>query len=488
MFNLADIFVSLANRFPDRVAIQSAELTLTYAGLNQRARQLSNLLASKNVAAGDRIGIALSTNAETFVAMLALWHLGATALVADFRSRGPEREKLVETLKLRAYIQDRPAPGGGTYPFIQLNAGWEEGVPVAETNASCVNRIAAIGISSGTTGLPQPVALTHECLYLRYALARSSQQWRPGGRFVASAPLAFSATRKHVISRLLDGGTVIFPSLLASAGDLADAVISSKANALLTVPAFARGMIDLAPSTGLLFPDLEYMMCCGAPMTQQEKLHCLNRLCSGFVQNYGSTMAGMVTVLGSDEIAAHPTSVGRPMEHVLLEIVDGSINRLPIGSAGIIRLRTPGVAEELELDGLEKRSSDIVVDGWIYPGDIGFLDQDGFLTIVGRTSDLIIRGGVNVYPSEIETVLAAHPSIREAAVVGVADRVLGEEIVAFITVRTPVNVREIMMHCASRLHPDKQPRQILVVDEFPRNANGKLVKRELVEKLALSKS
>lgn len=487
MFNLADVFIAASVRWHGRVAIESPERNLTYSELIVGAWQLSRLFKSEGVIRGDRVGVALSANSEALVSMLALWLLGATPLVADFRSRGAERERLVSALKLRAYIEDRPAPGGGSYPAIRLgnnrNVG---GPPCSEPIAAAHgNPIAAIGVSSGTSGMPQPVALTHECLYLRSALARASAQWEPGGRFIVSAPLAFSATRKHVLSRLLDGGTVIFTSLLISPRDLAEAVRSSKATSMLTVPAVARGMLELAPDEGVLFPDLGYMMCCGAPMTPQEKIDCLQRLCSGFVQNYGSSMAGMVTVLESADIAAHADTVGRPLDQVLVEIVDEQHRPLPPGEAGMIRVKTPGVASELVLEGLEARSSDLVIDGWIYPGDIGVLDEDGFLSVVGRTSDLINRGGVNVYPSEIELVLTDHPAVKEAAVIGWPDPVLGEEIAAFVTVSSEISPRELVMWCASRLHPDKQPREVRMIEELPRNANGKLVRRELLGRLPL---
>lgn len=490
MFNLADVFIATSRRWKDRIAIESPEYSLTYAELVVRASRLARLLKAEGVVCGDRVGVALSANSEALVAMLSLWLLGATPLVADFRSRGAEREKMVAALKLRAYIEDRPAPGGGGYPAIRVVAGWDAlAAPGSDDLAAAHgNPVAAIGVSSGTSGMPQPVALTHECLYLRSALARASAQWKPGGRFIVSAPLAFSATRKHVLSRLLDGGAVIFTSLMISPRDLADTVRKRKATSMLTVPAVARGMLELAPAEGVLFPDLEYMMCCGAPMTPQEKVDCQQRLCSGFVQNYGSSMAGMVTVLESADIQAHAATVGRPLDQVLVEVVDAEHHPLPVGEAGMIRVKTPGVAAELSLDGLPARNSDLVVDGWVYPGDIGVLDESGFLSIVGRTSDLINRGGVNVYPTEIEHALADHPAVKEAAVIGWPDPLLGEEIAAFVTLSAEISPRELMLWCASRLHPDKQPREIRVIEELPRNPNGKLVRRELVDRLPLRDS
>ena len=167
------------------------------------------------------------------------------------------------------------------------------------------------------------------------------------------------------------------------------------------------------------------------------------------------------------------------MDQVLVEIVDKDLNPVPTGSVGTIRVRTPGIAQEVELEGVEKRNSDLVVDGWIYTGDVGVLDEDGFLSIVGRTSDLINRGGVNVYPSEIEEVLLAHPNIQEAAVIGVPDAILGEEIAAFVTSNEPIDTQRLSVFCAGRLHTDKQPRSFHQVDSMPTNANGKLVRREL---------
>ena len=451
----------------------------------RRASALSRYLEREGVEPNDRIGVALTGNADALLAMIALWLLGATPLVADFRSRADERRKLTDAVGLKAYLQDRPAPGVGEYPAIRLTTDWAiagEGEPMSEFS-QFGNPLAAIGISSGTSGLPQPVALSHDCLFARYCMCRTSVQWNAVGRLIVSAPLAFSATRKHVLARLLDGASVVFTPLLVGPQDMASLIFKTGATAMLTVPAIARGLLEIAPNDRPLFPELSYLMCCGAPMTPQEKIDSLRRLSSGFVQNYGSTMAGMITVLASAELEENATTVGRPLDHTLVQIVDDEGRPLPIGETGTVRVRTPAVAAPLSLGGNEKRTSDLVIDGWVYPGDIGFLDHRGFLSLVGRTTDVINRGGVNVYPTEIESVLSTHPAVAEAAVVGWPDRVLGEEIAAFVVLRQQVDVRELRSVCNAKLQPDKQPREIFVIKEMPRNANGKLVRRELQAKL-----
>jgi acyl-coenzyme A synthetase/AMP-(fatty) acid ligase len=451
----------------------------------QRAGIMARLLEKESVTAGDRVGIALTRNDEALIAVLATWILDATALVVDFRTRAGERSIIAANLDVRAFLEDRPAPGKELYPALKLQSGWEA-APGTDAKQIPTPRVAGdavaiIGVSSGTSGTPQPVALSHECLFARHAIARSSPQWNPGGRFLVTAPLAFSATRKHVLSRLLDGGTVIFAPLLLSPSDIVARALETHANSMLTVPTIVRTLMELAPNSGHLFPEMDWLMCCGAPMLSEEKIDARDKLCRGFVQNYGSTMAGMVSLLETADIEMHSKSVGRPLPQVLVEIVDLEQRRLPAGEIGQIRVRTPGAGANLaSADNAPKRQDDLMIEGWIYPGDLGMLDQEGFLHIQGRSSDVIIRAGVNVYPSEVEKVLSSHPGVVEAAAVGWPDKLIGEEIAAFVVAREGVRPQELIGWCRGRLQPDKQPREVFLIPAIPHNANGKLMRRDLV--------
>jgi len=277
---------------------------------------------------------------------------------------------------------------------------------------------------------------------------------------------------------------VIFLPLLVSPQEFATLVNAAGADAVLTVPSIVRGLLPLAPPDGVLFPKVRWLMSCGASMLPGEKLDARNRLSSGFVQNYGSTMAGMVTLLETADIDLHSSSVGRPLPHVLVEIVNRDGAQVPSGETGDIRIRTPGAAEDLPSgERIPARRSDLIVDGWIYPGDIGFLDKDGFLTISGRSNDVIKRGGINVFPAEVEELLAGHPAVAESAVVGWPDPLLGEEIAAFIVLKGTAAPEEIIAWCRSRVQTDKQPRGVFLVSSLPRNANGKIVRSDLVARL-----
>ena len=483
--NLADAFLALATRWPDRPAVEAPDVSLTFSQLMGRAARIAELLKRRGIGVGDRVGIAQTSTTQAFLLMLAAWLCGATALVIDFRTRAPERKKLADSLGIKFFVEDRPGPGADVYEAVRSDDAWAE--EEARANPAPLpamwldNPIAVIGVSSGTSGLPQPVALSHSCLYTRAALVVTSPQWVRGCRLMATAPLSFTATRMNVLSCLLDGGSVYFTPIMISSEQLGETIESSQATAMLTVPATVRGLMGLAGSSTPLFPSLAYLNCCGAPMSAGEKVAAQQTLTAGFLENYGSTMAGMLTLLESKDIPAHGDSVGRPLPHVRVQIVDGQDRPLPPGEVGAIRARTPGVAEPLSLgSGEDERTSDLLVDGWIYPGDLGTIDEDGFLKIVGRSSDMIVRGGSKVYPSEVERVLAEHDAVAEAAVVGWPDRKLGEEVAAFVVLRSSVPPQEILAFCRSKLHPDKQPRQVFIIEAMPRNANGKLVKRDLI--------
>jgi acyl-CoA synthetase (AMP-forming)/AMP-acid ligase II len=164
-----------------------------------------------------------------------------------------------------------------------------------------------------------------------------------------------------------------------------------------------------------------------------------------------------------------------------VEVVDEADAPLPRGRTGRLRYRGPGVATQYHLD--PEASVGSFRDGWFYPGDLAEIDEAGYLTLRGRTRDVIIRGGINVHPGEIESVLREHPDIAEAAVVGAPSARLGEEIAAFLVTRSPIDPEALTAWCAERLAPYKVPRLFVRVDDLPRNSSGKVLKSELASRL-----
>jgi len=216
-------------------------------------------------------------------------------------------------------------------------------------------------------------------------------------------------------------------------------------------------------------------------MAPAEKIRAKASLSDNFVQVYGATNCGRISALSGADLEARPDTLGRVLPHVIMQMVDDNDRILPPGESGIIRLRSPGMARRGY--GSSASSGEGFKGGWAYPGDIGAFDEDGFLHLLGRTSDLIIRGGANVHPSEVELAISECPGVRDVAVVGFAKLPEGEEIAAFIVAEGNLTEAALVAHCRTCLAPDKRPRKFVFVSDLPRNTNGKVLRSELRNRL-----
>jgi acyl-CoA synthetase (AMP-forming)/AMP-acid ligase II len=220
-----------------------------------------------------------------------------------------------------------------------------------------------------------------------------------------------------------------------------------------------------------------------APLAPTTLLTLVERLPHASVSNsYGMTEAGPAfIVMPQEEVTKRVGSVGKPFPPMEIKIVDDDDKQLAPHEVGELLMRLQGRQREYYKDD-DATAGTWTEDGWLRSGDLGYLDDDGFLYLVGRKKDLIVRGGHNVYPTDIESVILEHPSVREAAVVGIPHDVLGEDIAAYV-VRKPdatVGGDELQAFCAEHLADYKRPRQVNFVDELPRNATGKVMKHRLV--------
>lgn len=485
--NIAGTLITLARRWPDQAAVVSPRLSLTYGELIARAARSARELRGLGVGPGSHVGIALRDGGEAVVMMVSLWMLGAVAVPIDFRAKPDERARLAAEFNLVAILEDREAPQA-TYASVLADDTWTDVIAKHDGEAFCEANSGApaiISLTSGTTARPIGIVLGHEELLFRLESNIKLGRRRPHGRLISIIPISFSGSRHHILSQLLDGATIYFYPPLFSATDLIEAVRAREATTLAVVPTILRALLELPAERGVhLFPDLDSLYCFGAPILPEEKRQARAQLSRHFVEGYSSSLTGRISVLYGADIDARPETVGRVLPYVTLEIVDEQDRPLPIGEPGAIRVRSPAVARAIY--GTARDSGDQIKDGWAYPGDIGAIDGEGFLRLVGRDSDLIIRGGVNVHPSEVEAVLAEHEGVKDVAVVGFAKSREGEEIAAFVVPTGDLTEAELIAHCRARLGPDKRPRKILLVSELPRNASGKILRAVLREQLETS--
>lgn len=484
--NLADVFHGLAKRHRERAALVSNGRSVSFEALASLAAQWGRQLQADGLGAGDQVGLALRDSIDTVIGMLALWMINAVAVPIDFRNRADERTRLVTEFDLAAILEDRDL-SGGAYRSITCDAQWQGGAgarPSAPHERDPGQGYPAlISLTSGTTGRPLGIVMSHRTILLRALGYGLEADYPIGGVFLNAFPLSFSASRNHTFGQLIRGATVHFHPPIFSAGELVERVNTLGATFLFAVPATVKAMLELSAGTGqVLMPRLSMLYCGGSGMEAADKLRAYQELSTGFLHCFSSSVSGTCSVLAGEDLLSHSETDGRIMPTVRLEVVGPDDLPLPPGELGAMRVRSHGMAEALYKN-RARETGDKIRDGWAYTGDLARISPDGFLSVAGRTADLIIRGGANVYPAEVELAISTLPGVRDVAVTGFASTTVEEEIAAFVVCGPEVTEGALAAHCRLQLSPDKRPRKFVLLKELPRNTNGKVLRRELRERL-----
>jgi acyl-CoA synthetase (AMP-forming)/AMP-acid ligase II len=268
------------------------------------------------------------------------------------------------------------------------------------------------------------------------------------------------------------------------AGEWLRIVARERPTMAFLVPAMAELLVAHPNFASADLDSLHAVSVGSAPLAPKTLLALQDRLANAAVSNsYGMTEAGPAyIVMPREEVTKRVGSVGKPIPPMEIKIVDEDDRECKGREVGELLTRLRGYQREYYKDA-EATANTWTSDGWLRSGDLGYLDEDGFLYLVGRKKDLIVRGGHNVYPTDIESVILEHPSVQETAVVGVPHEVLGEDIAAFVVAKpdAAIDADELKEFCASHLADYKRPRHVTFVDALPRNATGKVMKHLLVE-------
>jgi acyl-CoA synthetase (AMP-forming)/AMP-acid ligase II len=288
------------------------------------------------------------------------------------------------------------------------------------------------------------------------------------------------------MSYLHAGGTVIlFPPPFEPASLVAAAARHQATTAFL-VPTQLQRLLELAPAERPLLDGLRLLISSGSALGAGDRWAIRRRIAPNFYDYYSSTEGGGISVQTPADQDRYPDAVGRPIYLVDLQVVDEDDQPTEPDATGRIRYSGPGVATGFHGGDTEPDPAGgaFFRDGWFYPGDLGSLNSAGYLTLSGRAKDLIIRGGVNIYPQDIEAALRAHAQVREAAVVGWPSAEYGEEVAAFVVRRTSeIDEGDLIVHCRARLSPYKVPKAVFFVNALPVTTSGKLSKKNLVARL-----
>jgi long-chain acyl-CoA synthetase len=512
--NVGQLLANAARRHPDRAAVTWGDRQLDYATFDRRTNALARALGELGAVRGDRVGVLMRNRPEMLEAMFACFKGGYCLVPLNSRFTEDEIAYHVEDSGARAVLTDIEGAGvvlGATAPsrarvrvVVAVVAvddvpdgahAYDELVATTDDAPATVavdrDEMAWLFYTSGTTGRPKGAILTHG--NLAFATSSWLADLTPMDErdvTLHAAPLSHGAGFHALAATARAAHQVIPPASRFDPAAILDLVVEQGVTNTWMVPTQIVMLLDHVGDDPPALPTLQRVVYGGAPFAPADLRRALEVFGPRFVQLYaqGETPMTATVMPAADHAAAlagdrpeRLASAGYARPGMDVRVLDDADVELRVGEIGEVCVQGPAV-----MRGYWQRpeeSAHALRNGWLHTGDLGRFDEHGFLYLLDRAKDLIITGGSNVYAVEVEAALVAHPTVQEAAVVGIADRTWGEVVVA-VVVGDPAAESELTEHCRATLAGYKQPRRYEFVEELPRNAYGKVLKRELRDRLS----
>jgi acyl-CoA synthetase (AMP-forming)/AMP-acid ligase II len=475
-----------ALRDPSGTCLADERQDLDNAAFADRVIAVAAVFATAGLRRGDVLAVVLPNQVELVTSMFAAWRLGAAVTPVNPALTAQEARYQVADAGATLVVADGTGAamlGDGPYRIIGLDEVTAPPRPAAPPALVADSEALALLIyTSGTTGRPKGVMLDHANVS---ATARIIIDWfemTAGTRSLLVLPLFHvNGIMVSVVSPLLAGGSAVIAERFQAATFWAT-VEQARPTFFSAVPTI-YAMLTSRPGAPPDTRSLRFVICGAAPMPRQLIGEFEERFGVPVVEGYGLSECTVCCTANPLHGLRKAGSVGRPMPGIDVGVVDETDRLLPAGQAGEVVVRGPNVMRGYL--GRPEESAQTLRGGWLHTGDVGRFDQDGYLSLVDRVKDLIIRGGENIYPKEIEDVLYTHPAVLEAAVVGQPDDVFGEQPVAFVALRNGFDVvpEDFIEHCRQSLARYKMPREVFIEQSLPKNALGKIAKPVLRTRL-----
>jgi len=489
--NLASIVTESAQRFPDNVAIRLDDIELTYAALDGASAHLAGLLGEHGFEPGDRVGIMLPYVFYFLVCYYGVLRAGGVVVPMNVLLKKREVAFYLEDSGARLLIAwddfAEDAQGGadqaGAQCLLVKPGEFEQQVgaaePFTELADTADDDTAVILYTSGTTGQPKGAELTHANLLRNAEVSRNLYGFDEDAVTLGALPLFHSFGQTCGLNATLGGGGTLTLIPRFEPGKALEIIERDRVNIFQGVPTMYGAMLHHPEREQSDVSSLKICASGGSAMPVELLRGFEEAFGCKVLEGYGLSESSPVASFNHADRERKPGSIGTPVEGVEMKVVDDDGNEVAQGEVGEIVIRGHNVMKGYW--GRDDATRETIKDGWLHTGDMGKTDEDGYFYVVDRKKELIIRGGYNVYPREIEEVLYEHPAVREAAVLGVPHDEYGEEVAAVVALKDgeTADPEELRDFVKAQVAAYKYPRQIWVVDDLPKGPTGKILKREI---------
>jgi acyl-CoA synthetase (AMP-forming)/AMP-acid ligase II len=485
-----------AIHYPNETALIDERGSLTFEQLHRRTNALAHAFRRMGIGPGDGIGIMCRNHRGFVEATLAAAKLGASALYLNTMFAGPQLVEVTRREAPKALVYDEEFGGllEGIDAGIDRLVAWTDGEPAAPTLDSLIaanddsnlkpppDKPRFVILTSGTTGTPKGAQRSSPDGLLALAALIDKIPYRSREKIVIAAPLFHSWGFLHFVIGLPTAATLVLRRRFDPEETL-KAIEREQAQVLAVVPVMIQRILQLPDETLARYDlsSLRVTSLSGSALPGELAIAWMDRFGDTIYNLYGSTEVAYATVATPEDLRAAPGTAGRPPYGTVVRIYDEAERELPPGEVGRIF-----VGNLMSFEGYTGGGNKEALDGLLSSGDVGHFDAAGRLFVDGRDDEMIVSGGENVFPREVEDLLADHEAVDDVAVIGVEDEEFGQRLKAFVVRPEGVDVGEdeLKAHVKSNLAAYKTPREIEFMDELPRNATGKILKRELLSREA----
>ena len=474
---------SHARHHPEKTAIVAGSRRVTFGELDRSANRVARALHSAGIRPGARVGCSLRNRVEFFETTFGAARAGAELVPISWRAKDDEVSYLLEDSRAGLLVAEQDVTAA--VPVLHIGEEYDRALR-AEDDAPLEDAppIAPPAIrfyTSGTTGRPKAVERPRSGVGAYLAAARAHLQAyeveQPSEVHLCCGPLYHSAPLGFSDYALLIGQTVVLMERF-DAEDFLRLIERERATWSMMVPIHFVRILALPDEVRARYDvgSMRRIIHAAAPCPPDVKRRIIEMFAGDVVWEFYGMTEGRATLISAEEWLRKPGSVGRPMPGARVAIMDESGRELSPGETGLIYVSTGG---RFEYAGAPEKTTEAWRGDFFTVGDMGYLDEDGYLFLTDRHQDMIISGGSNVYPAEVEAVLHRHPAVADVAVIGVPDAEWGEAVKAIVEARAPVGAHELIAFCREHLAHYKCPRTIDLVEQLPREPNGKVRKRDL---------